>query len=172
MYICVYLYISLYIGRIPYQLCDVTGLTSLQVQNNTLLTCYPECLTTMSDTDTNFGEVLQGCPSLQQDTLCYFVAATNIGSIHPEWACDSIGYTLTNPCGEYVNNTYVNNTRWNGLNCNEIGMINAFEMESYSVIGSLPDEFWLGLSSVETLILRNNSLTGMCRTRNIIIYEF
>ena len=45
---------------------------------------------------------------IQADPICYFVAATNVQSLHTQWSCTTAGSTVTHPCAAPI---------WSGLTC-------------------------------------------------------
>ena len=86
-----------FVGRVPSELCLLGAtLAELSFGDNTDLSCYADCLTTVITLTS--GSVPFGCPSFQDDGLCSIVAATNIATIYPRWSCDSTGFTETDPC--------------------------------------------------------------------------
>lgn len=102
-----------FVGKIPYQLCDITGLHTLRV-DGTGLTCFPSCLESvgvqqMGSLDT------PGCSTPLQRALCDFSAATNIATVggFSAWACDNTNITLTDPCDAENAGASV----WGGLTC-------------------------------------------------------
>ena len=57
-----------YVGSIPSSLCSITSLTELDVNDggtNPLVTCTPQCLTTVSNLDAPAIE----CPDFQDDAV-------------------------------------------------------------------------------------------------------
>jgi len=85
-------------GSIPNSFCGNTALSHIQLDIMLApLECYPVCLTDSGVTVTA-GSTSSGCPSDQENGVCALVAATNIQTIDPEWACDVSGYPVTNPC--------------------------------------------------------------------------
>ena len=69
-------------------------------------------------------------PSLQDQGLCGFIAATNIEIFYSQWKCNSSGYTVSNPCA------------WPGLTCSDdssIGQLYLSNLYSfYRLSGTLP----------------------------------
>ena len=102
------------IGTLPLSLCDITGLTSLHVTDNSgnpLVICSPDCLTTVSD---RFIPVA-ACPTPQDVAICGVIAATNVASIstHTMWSCTTDGFTSTDPCS----------ASWSGVTCTNSNIV-------------------------------------------------
>jgi len=88
-------YCTLLIGRIPKELCSIPLLSTLTFDDIAAVTCYPQCLTTVTELEP--GTANRGC---EADGICGFVAATNIAAIlgHSVWQCLSSGIPTTDPC--------------------------------------------------------------------------
>ena len=90
----------------PSELCDIGTLTYFVFQNNAGITCYADCLSSVTTLQTS-GTV---CPPSAQDIgICGIIAATDIASIanYDEWACGTSGFTTTDPCAG----------PWTGVTC-------------------------------------------------------
>ena len=102
-----------FVGQIPYQLCDITGLAELRV-DATGLTCFASCLESVGTKSLGSLDT-PGCSTPLQTALCDFAAATNIVSVagFSAWACDEARITTTDPCDAANSGAAV----WNGLTC-------------------------------------------------------
>ena len=115
-------------GTVPSSLCDISVLTQLEITasaSNSLVSCAPECLTTVSSRELP-SDIRTNCPSPTDDALCAFIAATNIASIasYTNWQCTTDGYTDTDPC----------DVPWVGVSCTG-DSIGSIAMNSKGIIG-------------------------------------
>ena len=80
----------------PSELCDIDVLGQFAFHSNAGITCYADCLSSVTGLSTS-GIV---CPSAQDIGICGIIGATDIASIanYDEWACDTSGFTTTDPC--------------------------------------------------------------------------
>lgn len=135
------------VGPVPHELCTIPTLAVLDVEST--MTCFPSCLTTVPIL--SMGNV--GCePTFVDISLCAFIAATNVASIrvgdilHDPWACDSAGYTESDPCA------------WPSVTCAS-DSINAITINGGDLNGTIPS--LLGeLSTMTSLELQSTCLSG------------
>ena len=117
------------IGTVPSSLCGIATLTLIHISNsgNSLVTCAPLCLTTVTDSNLP-STVLETCPSAQDDALCGFIAATNIESIstHTLWSCTSDGLTSADPCSPV----------WSDITCSGSSVVN-LDLNTISLTGMI-----------------------------------
>ena len=97
------------------------------LDSNPLISCAPECLTTVSGSQLP-NNILSQCPSAQDDILCGLVAATNISFVgnYNEWSCDTNGITTTNPCAT--------GAVWEGITCDD-GLVNNLYLNNAFLTG-------------------------------------
>lgn len=137
------------LGMVPSELCDIGGLSTLSFENNSDITCYAECLNSVSNL--TVGAVGECDVIVSQDAaLCAFVAATNIVDVwgYSDWVCNSTGLPATDPCAS-----------WSGLYCigDEIAFFSIYGYDMLS--GTLPSEL-AALSSLWSLTIGASILTG------------
>lgn len=93
------------------------------------------------------------------NSLCGFVAATNIEHQYSEWSCHSDGVPTTDPCGS-------DTSAWNGLNCNITGgivTIVGINISLHGLVGTVPSS--LGeISTLTSVELEHNHLAGFLPT--------
>ena len=106
----------------PSELCDIGTLTNFQFNSNAGITCYAGCLSSVT-TLTTSGTV---CPSAQNIGICGIIAATDIASKsgYNEWACDTSGYTSTDPCAG----------PWTGVTCTS-GVVDYVDLHDKGISG-------------------------------------
>jgi hypothetical protein len=138
----------LWLGTVPSGLCSISGLTKFDFSFNPLISCYADCLSTVTTLVTSVYD----CPPTTQDIgMCGFIAATNVASKsgYDEWACDTTGFTSSDPCVG----------PWTGVTCTSSAVTN-MTLYNEGLTGSIPSE--LGqLSALSNMYLDYNSLTGM-----------
>ena len=111
------------LGTVPSELCNITTLTYFHFENNAGITCYADCLSSVT-TLTTSGIV---CPHSAQDIgICGFIGATDIASIadYDEWACSTSGYTSTDPCVG----------PWTGVTCTS-GVVDTVDLGNKGISG-------------------------------------
>jgi len=128
------------VGSVPSALC-ATGISYLDTSDNPGITCYADCLSTVTTNDYSPAEACPPIILFQDVSLCSFIASTNVGSLYTEWECDSDGVLNGDPCQP--------DAEWTGVTCNSEGYVNSIIFASVELSGSLPNE----LSSLSTLTL-------------------
>ena len=110
------------LGTVPSELCDIGTLTFFQFNNNAGITCYADCLSSVTTLQTS-GIV---CPPDQDIGICGIIAATDIASItnYDEWACDTSGFTTTDPCAG----------PWTGVTCAS-GVVDKVDLNNKGISG-------------------------------------
>lgn len=101
---------NIFIGYISSNLCTMSNLNTLYFNENNQLSCYSNCLNTISNK--NYGTVRNGCATNQDIAICSFIAATNINSIFSQWSCTTAGIVSTNPCDSNMGSSV-----WQGILC-------------------------------------------------------
>lgn len=84
------------------------------------LTCYPECLSSVTSTD--LVSYVMGCPTIEEDALCGLVAATSVADFHSVYGCNTTGFPNSAPCG------------WPGITCSG-GVVVAVDVGSLGISG-------------------------------------
>ena len=108
----------------------MSTLSVLLFQDNDELTCYPTCLSTVTELEA--GSVSGVCPSLQDDAICGLIAATDIStkSTYDMWSCNSTGFPSTDPCGLVGGGSV-----WGGLACDGSGNANSINLVDLEIEG-------------------------------------
>ena len=136
---------------VPASVCHIPHLSQFQLYNNPSLTCYPSCLN--SATNFYYNNQLKSslrCPSAQDSGVCGLISATNVGSVHSEWSCDTSGVPSTPPCG------LGNGSSWSMLSCVNGEVVGIHDFSGFS--GSFPSSLNL-LTSLSYLDIHDNDFT-------------
>ena len=138
-------------GTIPSSLCASTDLTYFKLYLSPNVVCYPDCLTSISIDNRNFGGASGVCATGNNASLCDFVAGTNVSSVvsgggNGVWECNRAGSPVSNPCS------------WFGVSCtnNEITGISLY---GQGIGGTLPASIG-EMTTLSVLALHFNSLRG------------
>ena len=115
------------VGVIPNEFCYLT-LDTLEFQVNDDLTCYPTCLSSV--TNLVSGSIASGgaCAATSQDIgVCSLASSTSISTApsYSDWSCVSDAYPSSDPC------------LWNGITCSVgTNTIVSIDLESLSLTGT------------------------------------
>ena len=94
--------IIVYVGAIPNEICNSSSLQVLNIDGNPDVTCYPRCLSVISNLTVDGSAIPKSvCPDFQDVALCGLIAATTIGVQYGEWSCTTDGLTTSDPCYAY-----------------------------------------------------------------------
>ncbi len=86
------------------------------------------------------------------DSICGFVAATNIASLYSQWQCSSSGVPITSPCSA---------SGWPGIYCNAIGSaITDISLVGEGLQGTIASNIG-DLTGLEEVNLASNFLIGI-----------
>lgn len=67
---------------------------------------------------------MEHCPSVQENAICSFVAATNIETVNASWSCSAAGNPVSDVCG------------WTWLACDGSRAVNQISLGSFSLTGN------------------------------------
>ena len=95
--------------------------------------------------------------TLQDTSLCAFIAATNVESLFTDWSCTPSGTVTTNPC----------TTFWSKVTCTSNTYIVELDLGAQPMIGTVPDALG-SLSTVTFLGLYYTSLHGLSNSLRIL----
>ena len=116
----------MYVGGISSEICKLRGLSTLNVENNPDLHCYPSCLNAMTIKMTTDSSIVSNsiCATYQDIALCGLIAATSIGQSYSSWSCTTDGRTRSNPCDPLRG-------AWSGLSCSN-GQVTSISISGLS----------------------------------------